>query len=280
MRYLKEDLENIPSDFVEIPILEEAKSIAAGRILELVGKQKFYHFNLRKLRSFEEREEIIGFYGSLFGGISENIRSLLVFIYWLHDIGFCNTGINKDHGRAAVALLREWGISGLFDAGAREAIEYAIENHNEAQLPLGSDNTEVKNVLARVLRDFDKMGGFIHKSDGWIYDKSAKKKEIDYCRAKGECGVIDPESILSEFERLGLVDKKFIINVGVSYESVVLLFFAWIFDINYKETMAVLIERKIPDKFLFYFKKQLIGKPGQYERIEKAYLGFLDKNGF
>jgi|GEM_PF-4552478 len=274
MRCLKDELENIPTGIVDTSILESAKNIAAARISELAKKEKFHHFNLRKLRSFKEREAIIDFYGGLFDGVPQETRSLLVFIYWLHDIGFCDTGINNEHGRAAVKLLREWGVTGLFEDKVRQAIEYAIEYHCQPQLPQ-PESSELKDTFARVLRDWDKLGGFVYKSDGWLFDENAKAKEAEYCHAAGETGAIKPANILEEFQKLGYIDKKHVVDNNASYEAIILLYLAWIFDVNYRETLEVLINLKIPDKFFKYFKKQLGQESSQFQIINNTFKKFL-----
>ena len=284
MRYLKRELEKIPAGLVQASVLEKAKGIAAFHISKLIEEGKFRHFNPNKLKSFEERRSIVDLYEGLLGTVPEETLFLLVFIYWLHDIGFGKTDVNQNHGKAAVLMLQEWGIMELFDARFQAIISFAIENHNAAKLPdLLPDADELsvqKDIFARILRDLDKLGGFVNKFNNRISDAGAKQNEIEYYHSGGEMSVIAPNSILDDFKNFKPIARECVFNTGAPYESIILFYFAWFFDINYRETVAVLIDLKTSDKFLRYFKGCLTQYPQQYEIIEKAINKFFKVNGF
>jgi hypothetical protein len=211
---------------------------------------------------------------------------LLLFIASVHDIGRIieakkQSGIESaeqyesglDHGKYSISILERYGILDLFDKKTQEIIRYSIHHHSDRKMPVLEKQAGEEDCIAYIftglLRDMDKVGIFVGKTDKYIHNEEEKKKQIEANNLiKGEAGAIIPKSLIDDFENKNTLDR----NKCESYEAFMLQYLAWIFDINTEPGKKGVVESQFINKVLKYLENQL--DSSEYERIESTIRDF------
>lgn len=187
-----------------------------------------------------------------------------------------NVENKSNHGEISASALRKWRVSNLFNPETREIVEYAIIHHSDKSTPVLESNSEtdrIKHLITTVLRDKDKIGLFLGKTDKYLYDLEEIKNQCEKNNLAEPTGQITP-SVLETFENNEAIDR----NGLVSYEDFMLQYLAWIFDINTQAGMQEAIECGFIEKMLQWFKEKVKSEE-DYQRIKKATYAFVEKQG-
>jgi hypothetical protein len=233
-------------------------------------------------------------------GVPAHLVLFTVFLYRCHDLGRFVEGCGlitsrgavtvpigyHNHGRAAVKILERLGVLILFDRLAQEAIRFAIVHHHDRYLrPLGanaSKDLKVANFFAKVVRDWDMLGGLLNKTHKWLGNPEKKRAEMRQYGIGEEQGRIFPQSVLKDFVAFRPIGTSQIVGrkglPRASWEAYMLSHLAWIFNISFRETLEILLESNVIEDYLEYFKKRL--PKDQYELIRDAVNRFLEQEGF
>jgi hypothetical protein len=224
------------------------------------------------------------------GMCAENYH-FLIFCAAVHDIGRAvqakmRYGLEvperwaalPTHGLMSVAMLDAWGILPIFTEEARHILKFAVGTHDIRDNPvLPSEATETDRMahfFSYVLKDMDKMGVFKGKTHGYLSDPVVKKAQN---MANGLCGEqhqISPVELIDVFEAHQLIDR----SKCVSYESWLLQFAAWLFDVNMTAVLEEIARIGAVAELLTYFQSHLPGN--QYRRVRTTLVGYLEANGF
>jgi len=231
-------------------------------------------------------EAVQEIFGGDFGFCLENL-ALLLFVSGVHDIGRAaeakgkeNLPLDpelkgiKDHGESTVILLGKCVVLDLFPSEARCLLEWSIRAHSGIKSPeLKAEATSLDRLMyffACVVRDMDKLALFAGKTDIYLYDKPEKTRQIGLNDLEGEQGTINPPSHIAVFEAGEAIIRK----ECRSYESYMLQFLAWIFDVNVSRVMRAIVDSGAIRSLLRYFLDRL--PAAEWARIQaktRAYLG-------
>lgn len=144
-----------------------------------------------------------------------------------------NDAVSVNHGALAVQTLKEQQVLAKLPADQRELLLQAVALHNIFRLPSGLSPTLCQ--LARLIRDADKL-------DIW-------RVLIEYCTnsaderasavvwelpSTGECS----GAVLAEVMAGRMVDRVLLRTA----DDFKLLQLSWVFDLNYRESFAILAE--------------------------------------
>ena len=200
------------------------------------AKRRF-GIELKKQHCLKVAEESALIAGSI--GLGGEEIALAKVIGLVHDIGrfsqFAEYGtfndrISVDHGQVGAGMIRngEW-LAGL-DRTVRSIVETAVALHNKAFLPSLPD--ERTRLFSRLIRDADKLDIFRVLRD--IYNGPDLPQVINF----------PPGSDLSDKVFQDIVEQR-----RVSYDHIenridaVVLRIAWLFDINFTETLELVLGR-------------------------------------
>lgn len=163
-------------------------------------------------------------------GLSDEEKDLAKLIGYLHDIGRFEQvektnsfkDKNMDHADNGVRLLFEDGMIRKFidDDKYDEIIKKAVRNHNKLEIEDLVDDNE--KLFCNIIRDSDKIDIF-------------RVRNIYY---ENELILKPSDEVLNSFENRVLVKLEDIKNKS----DAILCNLAFIFDINYKESLIVLKE--------------------------------------
>lgn len=198
----------------------------------------------------------------------ENVE-LAELIGLLHDIGRFeqvkkyHTFVDKNsinHGEYGVKILFKKGLIRKFIKDDRydEIIKKAILNHNKAKI---DDNlSDLEKIHCRIIRDADKTDIFYvltttDKKTVWEKDDLSNDKISD--------------EIYNEYMKDGYIDytkRQSSVDILVSH-------FAYVYDINYRQTLEVIKQKEYLDKIYvrFHFKDEETRKKFRkvYEKAKK-----------
>lgn len=221
--------------------------------------------------------------------MSEVNYRLFLLIFGVHDIGRIPEGLKglgqpllgyenfSNHGVASVMLLDQWGILGIFSSETQRIISYAIKQHVAPVSPSLPQNQTSKDVtadiLALLIRDFDKLKIFSELKNGYLRDKAIKRQQIRINGFSGEKYFIDPPASLKVFQQEKMPQP----NPGISFEAYRLCLLACIFDINFQSIFKEIMKTGIVTELLSYFSEQLSAE--EYSTIKQTVVNFLKKSG-
>ena len=157
----------------------------------------------------------------------------------LHDIGRFEqlklTGsyndTDFDHGAYGAMILFKEGLIEKFNVDSKyyDIIEFAIINHNRYQISDTSDDRKL--MFARLIRDADKIDIF----DAYTYLKAYNITNIDD-------NVTNEVAI--QFKKHEAVNRK----IRRTRADLLLSVIAFVYDINYKESLEIIYEQKYLDE--------------------------------
>lgn len=203
--------------------------------------------------------------------LSQEDIELAEIIGLLHDIGRFeqvrryHTFVDKDsinHGEYGVKILFEDGLIREFIKEDKydRIIKLAILNHNKADIEKGL--TKRENLHARIIRDADKIDilnllTFENKQTVW------------------EKNDLSNDTITNEIYREFIEDKKINYTEKETSADILVSHFAYVYDLNFKETYRIIKENKYYDKiynrFIFNDKDTMEKYNKIYEKV-KQYL--------
>ena len=207
--------------------------------------------------------------------LTEEEISLAEAIGYFHDIGrfeqvrIANTFSDRDskinHGEYGAKILFEDGLIRNFieDNKYDEIVKTAIINHNRPKIE--SNISEKEMLFSKIIRDADKLD--------ILYVLTFEDFPAIFWYDDFDCEKIS-DSILEEFKN----------HSGITYNNIknnadqILIFYAYIYDLNFKYTLDALKENKHLDMFtkrvLENFSNPILHKQmKEVERIYKDYLG-------
>lgn len=211
--------------------------------------------------------------------LDEKLTGVLELVAFAADIGRLNVLIEhgqgapeqENHGDASVRILsRIFGVMSVMHSrdSLWQAVLLAVKHHSDLKTPGGevfSDN-EAAFYLCLILRDLDKMGGWIGKGRMYVQSRNEINRQM---KANGvvEEGFI-PESVIACFERGEPIDRK----TCETYAGFMLQFLAWKFDFNFAESWDQVKEDGAPAIVLDYIRDQLVnyGNVAQWRRVKDA----------
>lgn len=213
---------------------------------------------------------------------AENYK-LLMLIYNVHDLGRVLEGCNKSgiehgypefkhHGEGSVKVLRAWGIHRMIRPKVWEVIEYAILNHVGSHTPYlatpRNQAGDMRYFFTAMLRDIDKLDTFRDTTAKYLYFQRKKNQEFKQ-HGFAEWGLIIPAHFLDDFEKHLPLDRRQI----VSYEAYMLYFMSWIYDVNLREVVEMIIESDAIHWLMQYFQERLDADTyGRIQQTIKTYL--------
>lgn len=172
--------------------------------------------------------------------------SLAMAIGFFHDIGrfeqvriadtFSDRDSKINHGEYGVKVLFEDGLIRNFIQENKydNIIKAAVLNHNRAEIEDGLIDKEL--LFSKIIRDADKLDIFytltIESFPAIFWYKDFSVEKID-------------EIVLNEFSNHKLLEYKNIHNNA----DQILIFYAYIYDLNFKDSLKLLKEKKYLDKF-------------------------------
>jgi len=221
----------------------------------------------------------------------QGLNSLLLLLGLSHDLGrpilgairlgrelpdqYCleaaeNSSADINHGHYSAQVLKAWGLLDLLDQNTRLIVEYALARHANPGSPepppddRRSSTTELERFQIAVtwlLRDADKLATFREKTQGYLFDKEEKRRQIKANGLGGEKFAIEPSRLLDEFANQRPISR----DQCDSYEAYMLQFLSWIFDVNFVEVLGKIanqaqlgLHQPAPiESLLRYFGRQL-----------------------
>lgn len=162
----------------------------------------------------------------------------------LHDIGrfeqyrryeTFSDGDSVDHGRFGVQIIQETDILAGVGENIRPIIEYAVSNHNQARLPEGGSDSG--RFYAKLIRDADKLDIFR------ITCPKNGNRTKDFLAGIQHTVTQSTDISQGVAEAIGhhcIVDIKYV----KSYSDLVLLRMAWVFDMNFLQTLKRFHQKK------------------------------------
>jgi hypothetical protein len=170
-------------------------------------------------------------------GMNDGGLQLAKIIGLLHDIARFEqyrryeTFVDRDsldHGNFGIQIFHDTDILAGIDDGAKQIIEYAVSNHNQARLPENSD--KILQRYAKLIRDADKLDIFRITC---LKNVSKTKSAL-----AGMQHLITPSEEISkavcdavrQWQPVDITQVK-------SYYDLILLRMAWVFDLNFKQSI-------------------------------------------
>jgi len=272
--------------------------MGVAQILEDTSYLRGDNYHFPKWRGMEVIEETVSLYSDAMSGIAPQLVLFVILLYRCHDIGRLfegcmimtkNNAIGvpvgyANHGRAAVHLvLSRFAVSMVLGVQAQKMLDYAISRHHDRFLPdlaaNASESDRNADFFARFLRDLDMLGGLLRKTDAWLGNKDKKKNEMAQYGIEDEKGGV-LAAALEDFTRFLPIDAGMIKdNKEGSWETYQLCHLAWIFNINFVETLEILARERVVEKFLEYFARQFGAGSEEYRLIRDAMRRYFDRQG-
>ena len=193
----------------------------------------------------------------------------------LHDIGrfeqirIYHTFLDKDsinHGEYGVKVLFDDGLirKFLIDTEFDEIIKKAILNHNRASIEEGL--TESENLHSKIIRDADKIDILFLSTFG---DKFAIWERAD----------LSDDKITDEIYNEFMNDKILNYQKIKSSADILVSHFAYVFDINFKESLKLIREEKYIEKIYERFNFNDKETQKRYEEIYLKTIKYLEEKG-
>ena len=202
--------------------------------------------------------------------IAENLNlskediELAELIGLLHDIGrfeqarIYHTFVDKDsinHGEYGIKILFEEGLIRKFieDNKFDEIIKISILNHNRSKIEEGLSEKEL--LHARIIRDADKTDIF------YVLITDDKK-------AIWESSDLSNDTISDEIYREFIEDKVIDYQNRKTSADILVSHYAYIYDLNFKQTLQIIREKKYLDKL---YNRFIFNNLQTKERIDNIY---------
>lgn len=161
----------------------------------------------------------------------------------LHDVGrfqqYIRYGtfidsISVDHGELGARIIREKGALDNIAKGLQTLIEWAVRNHNRAELPENGDPASL--LYSRLLRDADKLD--IYKVIISHYQNPVESKNSIIEEGFSNSKEISPAVAAA-------IQKRSIVDIGQvrNHNDLMLLRMGWVFDVNFKPTLRQIKKR-------------------------------------
>ncbi len=162
-----------------------------------------------------------------------------------HDIGrFKQYAVYKtfsdsnsvDHAKLGVEVIEENGLFNQLNEHDKQLVTNSIYCHNKISIPVGTDR---ETLFCKLLRDADKLDIYKVVTENFSADNKNKTLTLDL-----------PDSPLLSSENYNDIMAYKIINknnLRTRYDFLFLVV-SWVFDINFKRTMELIIENKYLDK--------------------------------
>lgn len=180
--------------------------------------------------------------------LDENERKTALLAGIFHDIGRFpqlveyNTFYDEksvDHAEKGVSILKENNIIGLCGSSDEEIIYKAIEYHNKLELPKKLTDRELLHT--RLLRDADKLD-ILHVLSSYYTSRNADPNHtLTWELPKGTA--VSPGAA-REILSGKLVSKKEV----VSELDVKIMQLSWVYDINFRATIDLLLNKRYLEK--------------------------------
>jgi hypothetical protein len=298
---LKEEFEKIDPSLCTERQIRDALGKVGSWMEQTLGDLAYLAANgfyVQKWHKFETIEKTFSHYGDALVNIPIQLILFAQLILWGHDIGrlFEELGIvvvnntitvpveYKNHGRvAAYIILRRIGISLVIGPRAQKVLEYAISRHHDRILrnigPRANKARKTAFFFAMFLRDLDKLGAFLNKIDTWLGDNGRTREMRKRYNIKGPMGEIKPRRVLKMFARRETININIFLRGGCSWEAYVLCVLAWVFDINFVETLEILARKHVIEKILAYLEKNLEDHPADYILVRDTLRDYFDEQG-
>lgn len=169
-------------------------------------------------------------------------------IGYFHDIGrfeqvriadtFSDKESGINHGELSVKVLFENDFIRNFipDSKYDEIIKVAVLNHNKKAIDKNLNDREL--LFSKIIRDADKLD--------ILYNIGLPENTMEsiFWYPEFDCEKIN-EKILAEFKNSQPVSYSMIKNNA----DVIVIFYAYIFDINFKSALQIISDNKYLDKF-------------------------------
>lgn len=202
--------------------------------------------------------------------IAENLNlskediGLAELIGLLHDIGrfeqarIYHTFVDKDsinHGEYGIKILFEEGLIRKFieDNKFDEIIKVSILNHNRSKIEEGLSEKEL--LHAKIIRDADKTDIF------YVLITDDKK-------AIWESSDLSNDTISDEIYREFIEDKVIDYQNRKTSADILVSHYAYIYDLNFKQTLQIIREKKYLDKL---YNRFIFNNLQTKERIDNIY---------
>jgi hypothetical protein len=267
---------------VNANVVKLAEALPAGHPWK---EHKLLHME-QTAKEADEVEQMLGM-----GKVGGENLAFLKLMGGTHDIGRIVEGKKKlgllpsdyrefaNHGEESVNLLRDWGVSALFNGEAGAVLEYGILHHADKatqEEDAGSALGRTKYFFLAFLRDMDKLALFRNKTARYLWDDGEKTRQMAVNGLEGEMGRIEPREILSQFAQRQLIEHR----LCRSYEAYMLQFLAWIFDLKLRLALEEVIKIGAVEQLLRYFEKQLPHQDSVLiRRTVNEYLSSLPQRG-
>jgi hypothetical protein len=204
------------------------------------------NFNIKKDHSLRVTENALQLSVQL--GLSDFEEKAVVLAAVFHDIGrfrqiaefsTLNDSVSGDHAQMAVDVLKEKDFLGKWNEGLQEIIFRIILLHNKFELPANQPEQEL--MLARLLRDADKLDIYKVLTDYYVRKNQPPNHMLTWelpQSNKVSAGVV--REVLSG----KMVSKKEVANEA----DVKILQMSWIYDINFKPTVGLILRNRYLEK--------------------------------
>lgn len=207
--------------------------------------------------------------------LDEEDVKLAELIGLLHDIGRFeqikryHTFVDKNsvnHGELGVKILFEEGLIRDFieDTKFDEIIKLSILNHNKTTIQEGL--TQREKLHAQIIRDADKTDILYLLT---FEDKQAAWEKDD----------LSNDKITEEIYREFMEDKKIDYTKRETSADLLVCHFAYVYDLNFKETYKIIKENKYYDeiykRFIFNDKETVEKYNKIYEKVKQ----YLEEKG-
>lgn len=205
--------------------------------------------------------------------LNEQDIKLAELIGLLHDIGRFeqvkryHTFIDKDsinHGEYGVKILFENGLIREFIDTDKydEIIKLSILNHNRAKIEKGL--TKKEELFSKIIRDADKLDIFYVLTIG---DKKAIWESED----------LSDDIISDEIYREFMEEKNINYNERKTSADILISHFAYIYDLNFKQSLDVIVKNGYLEKVYKRFKFNNADTKEKYDNIYREAIKYSEK---
>lgn len=193
--------------------------------------------------------------GSL--SLSKLEETLAVTAAWLHDIGrftqvselhtFVDTQ-EANHAKEGVKIIKELGLLSQLDEDEAEILLFAVENHNK--MAISKTNNEQANVIAKIIRDADKLDIIEETIDEFCYRNKKRKRNTLFALNLKDSPAIS-EKVAKALENGDMIPKADL-NTTSDFKLMVMQF---VIDLNFKKSYMILSQKQMMQQLLEFLPK-------------------------
>lgn len=207
-------------------------------------------------------------------GLSDEEKQLAEIVALFHDIGrfkqlkeygHFNDSTSINHAQAGIFAIEEEGFLKDLDSDKKDIVINAIRHHNKIKIPQGLTCDKVL-LHAKIIRDADKVD---------IYRILVEKGEESNPEIlKILYGSKSNENIISDLIYNKIINKEKVLlsEPGTIVEAQIARI-AWLInDINFRQTIDIIVERGYVTKLYDYMQKS--------KRLEELYKFILNEIGY